>query len=128
MGLSCSARQAAYHASAFSRHDFEVAGRREGDRPGKDSIPAHYIGLPFHLICLTGAVQLSKESRLSQPCRDTPKRTTGEELDRLYQIHCKGAFFLTQKLLPLINDGGRIVNVSSGLTRITMPGSVPTLR
>jgi NAD(P)-dependent dehydrogenase (short-subunit alcohol dehydrogenase family) len=32
-------------------------------------------------------------------------------------------FFLTQKLLPLINDGGRIVNMSSGLTRFTMPGS-----
>ena len=34
-------------------------------------------------------------------------------------------FFLTQKLLPLINDGGRIVNLSSGLTRIIMPGSAP---
>jgi NAD(P)-dependent dehydrogenase (short-subunit alcohol dehydrogenase family) len=32
-------------------------------------------------------------------------------------------FFLTQKLLPLINDGGRIVNISSGLTRVTYPGS-----
>jgi NAD(P)-dependent dehydrogenase (short-subunit alcohol dehydrogenase family) len=32
-------------------------------------------------------------------------------------------FFLTQKLLPLINEGGRIVNTSSGLTRITVPGS-----
>jgi NAD(P)-dependent dehydrogenase (short-subunit alcohol dehydrogenase family) len=34
-------------------------------------------------------------------------------------------FFLTQKLLPLINDGGRIVMISSGLTRITIPGSAP---
>ncbi|MEJ0041953.1 MAG: SDR family oxidoreductase [Rhizomicrobium sp.] len=34
-------------------------------------------------------------------------------------------FFLTQKLLPLINDGGRIVNLSSGLTRIIVPGSAP---
>jgi NAD(P)-dependent dehydrogenase (short-subunit alcohol dehydrogenase family) len=33
-------------------------------------------------------------------------------------------FLLTQKLLPLINDGGRIVNIASGLTRITIPGSV----
>lgn len=32
-------------------------------------------------------------------------------------------FFLTQKLLPLLNDGGRIVNVSSGLTRVSFPGS-----
>jgi NAD(P)-dependent dehydrogenase (short-subunit alcohol dehydrogenase family) len=37
-------------------------------------------------------------------------------------VHLKGPFFLTQALLPLINDGGRIVNVSSGLTRFTLPG------
>jgi NAD(P)-dependent dehydrogenase (short-subunit alcohol dehydrogenase family) len=49
--------------------------------------------------------------------------TTEQELDSLYQVHFKGVFFLTQKLLPLINDGGRIVNISSGLTRITIPGS-----
>ena len=50
-------------------------------------------------------------------------KTTEEELDSLYNVHFKGVFFLTQKLLPLINDGGRIVNVSSGLTRMTFPGS-----
>lgn len=49
--------------------------------------------------------------------------TTEQEFDGLFQVHFKGVFFLTQKLLPLINDGGRIVNVSSGLTRITIPGS-----
>src|SRR5262249_8421879 len=50
-------------------------------------------------------------------------QTTEEELDQLYNVHFKGVFFLTQKLLPLLNDGGRIVNISSGLTRITVPGS-----
>jgi NAD(P)-dependent dehydrogenase (short-subunit alcohol dehydrogenase family) len=40
-----------------------------------------------------------------------------EELDAVYNVHFKGVFFLTQKLLPLINDGGRIVNISSGLAR-----------
>jgi|SRR5580700_3991290 NAD(P)-dependent dehydrogenase (short-subunit alcohol dehydrogenase family) len=50
-------------------------------------------------------------------------KVTEEELDSLYQVHFKGVFFLTQKLLPLINDGGRIINLSSGLTRIIMPGS-----
>ena len=50
-------------------------------------------------------------------------KTTEQELDSLYNVHFKGVFFLTQKLLPLINDGGRIVTVSSGLTRIAMPGS-----
>ncbi|SAI70283.1 short chain dehydrogenase [Bordetella ansorpii] len=42
--------------------------------------------------------------------------------DSLYQVHFKGVFFLTQKLLPLIADGGRIVNLSSGLARFAMPG------
>jgi NAD(P)-dependent dehydrogenase (short-subunit alcohol dehydrogenase family) len=50
-------------------------------------------------------------------------QTTEEELNQLYNVHFKGVFFLTQKLLPLLNDGGRIVNISSGLTRITVPES-----
>ena len=49
-------------------------------------------------------------------------QTTEEEMDRIYNIHFKGVFFLTQKLLPLINDGGRIVNISSGLARFALPG------
>jgi NAD(P)-dependent dehydrogenase (short-subunit alcohol dehydrogenase family) len=54
---------------------------------------------------------------------NTLDRTTERDFDDLYNIHLKGVFFLTQKLLPLINDGGRIVNLSTGLTRITTPGS-----
>jgi NAD(P)-dependent dehydrogenase (short-subunit alcohol dehydrogenase family) len=46
-----------------------------------------------------------------------------EDFDRLMNIHFKGVFFLTQKLLPLIVDGGRILNVSSGLARFSLPGS-----
>src|SRR5438132_12648386 len=49
--------------------------------------------------------------------------TTEDELDALYRVNFKGVFFLTQKLLPLLKDGGRIVNVSSGLARIIIPGS-----
>jgi NAD(P)-dependent dehydrogenase (short-subunit alcohol dehydrogenase family) len=48
--------------------------------------------------------------------------TTEAEFDRLLNINFKGVFFLTQKLLPLLKDGGRIVNLSSFLTRITYPG------
>jgi NAD(P)-dependent dehydrogenase (short-subunit alcohol dehydrogenase family) len=44
------------------------------------------------------------------------------DFDRLVNIHLKGVFFLTQRLLPLIADGGRIVNFSSGLTRFSLPG------
>jgi NAD(P)-dependent dehydrogenase (short-subunit alcohol dehydrogenase family) len=50
--------------------------------------------------------------------------TTEEMFDRLMNIHLKGVFFLTQQLLPLIADGGRIVNLSSGLARFTAPGFV----
>jgi NAD(P)-dependent dehydrogenase (short-subunit alcohol dehydrogenase family) len=48
--------------------------------------------------------------------------TTEEQFDTLVNIHLKGVFFLTQKLLPLIADGGRIVNISSGLARFALPG------
>jgi NAD(P)-dependent dehydrogenase (short-subunit alcohol dehydrogenase family) len=48
--------------------------------------------------------------------------TTEEQFDTLVNIHFKGVFFLTQKALPLINDGGRIINLSSGLARFSMPG------
>ena len=48
--------------------------------------------------------------------------TTEEQFDQMVNIHLKGVFFLTQKLLPLIVDGGRIVNISSGLTRFALPG------
>ncbi len=51
------------------------------------------------------------------------EETTEEELDGIYNVHFKGVFFLTQKLLPLLKDGGRIVNISTGLTRFANPGS-----
>ena len=48
--------------------------------------------------------------------------TTEAQFDALVNVHFKGVFFLTQTLLPLIADGGRILNVSSGLARFTLPG------
>jgi len=48
---------------------------------------------------------------------------TEADFDRLTNIHFKGVFFLTQKLLPMINDGGKIVNLSSGLARFAYPGA-----
>ncbi|WP_395023303.1 SDR family NAD(P)-dependent oxidoreductase [Dongia sp.] len=47
---------------------------------------------------------------------------TEAQFDGLVNVHFKGVYFLTQTLLPLIADGGRIVNLSSGLTRVTFPG------
>ena len=49
--------------------------------------------------------------------------TTEEEFDVLASVHLKGVFFLTQALLPLIADAGRIINMSSGLARFSMPGT-----
>lgn len=49
--------------------------------------------------------------------------TTEDQLDDMIDIHFKGVFFLTQKLLPFINDGGGIINISSGLARFALPGS-----
>ncbi|MDT3401651.1 SDR family NAD(P)-dependent oxidoreductase [Mucilaginibacter terrae] len=48
--------------------------------------------------------------------------TTEEQFDMLVNIHFKGAFFLTQKVLPVMNDGGGIVNISTGLARFSTPG------
>jgi NAD(P)-dependent dehydrogenase (short-subunit alcohol dehydrogenase family) len=49
--------------------------------------------------------------------------TTEAQFDELMNLHYKGVFFLTQKMLPLLRDGGGIVNLSSGLTRFAYPGS-----
>ncbi|UVJ42982.1 SDR family oxidoreductase [Pseudomonas sp. LS1212] len=48
--------------------------------------------------------------------------TTEDQFDQLVNIQLKGPFFLTQHLLPLINDNGRIINISTGLTRFVLPG------
>jgi len=50
-------------------------------------------------------------------------KVSEEDFDAVVNVHFKGVYFLTQKLLPLINDGGRIVNISSGLARVSLPGS-----
>ncbi len=48
--------------------------------------------------------------------------TTEAQFDALFNVHVKGVYFLTQALLPVLADGGRIVNLSSGLTRMSFPG------
>ncbi|HPI11990.1 MAG TPA: SDR family oxidoreductase [Catalimonadaceae bacterium] len=42
--------------------------------------------------------------------------------DSFLNVHFKGVYFLTQKCLPLLNDGGRIINISTGTTRFSNPG------
>jgi NAD(P)-dependent dehydrogenase (short-subunit alcohol dehydrogenase family) len=52
----------------------------------------------------------------------TIDQTSEEVFDHLINVHFKGVYFLTQKAIPLINDNGRVVNISSGLARFTLPG------
>lgn len=49
--------------------------------------------------------------------------TTEADFDEMMEVHLKGVYFLTQKALPYLRDGGRIINISSGLARFTFPGS-----
>lgn len=55
---------------------------------------------------------------INESCADT----TEAQFDELMNTHLKGPFFLTQMILPYLNDGGQILNLSSGLTRFTLPG------
>jgi NAD(P)-dependent dehydrogenase (short-subunit alcohol dehydrogenase family) len=53
----------------------------------------------------------------------SPVTSTSEELfDSLFNAHLKGTYFLTQKALPILADGGRIINFSTGLARFAVPG------
>jgi NAD(P)-dependent dehydrogenase (short-subunit alcohol dehydrogenase family) len=51
------------------------------------------------------------------------EETSEAQFDEMVNVHFKGPFFLTQRLLPLLVDGGRILNISSGLARFSLPGS-----
>jgi NAD(P)-dependent dehydrogenase (short-subunit alcohol dehydrogenase family) len=53
------------------------------------------------------------------------EEVTEAEFDGLFSVHLKGPFFLTQTLLPLIADGGQIINLTSATTRVTTPGVAP---
>ncbi|MHC1481323.1 SDR family NAD(P)-dependent oxidoreductase [Frateuria aurantia] len=90
----------------------------------------HSDAFPAFVTRFKGALQ-----HLGQDCFDVLVNNAGishhasiadaaaADLDALYQVHFKGVFLLTQVLLPLIRDAGHIVNISSGLTRVTFPGS-----
>ena len=49
-------------------------------------------------------------------------QVTEEIFDRFLNVHFKGVYFLTQKALPMMADGGRVINISTGTTRFCVPG------
>jgi NAD(P)-dependent dehydrogenase (short-subunit alcohol dehydrogenase family) len=55
--------------------------------------------------------------------RSLIKDTTEEIFDQLVNVNFKGVFFLTRKLLPLVADGGHVINISSALSRVSFAGS-----
>ncbi|MFT3910453.1 MAG: SDR family oxidoreductase [Ferruginibacter sp.] len=80
--------------------------------------------LTNYLVTETGATHFDYLINNAGTALYAPVTTvTEEQMDDIYNVHYKGVFFLTQKALPFINDGGGIINISSGLTRITAPGS-----
>lgn len=88
------------------------------------SFDAFFTEVGDHLKEKTGAANFdflinNAGTALSAPFAETTER----QLDEIFNVHYKGVFFLTQKALPLLNDGGRVINISSGLARFSFPGS-----
>ena len=83
-----------------------------------------FVGTVKHALSKLGAARFDfLVNNAGNNHRNMPfEKATVEELDSIYNVHFKGVFFLTQKLLPLINDGGRIINISTARTRIASPG------
>lgn len=134
-------------ALSIARHGGDVIVTWQSRSDEAEAVVAEIKALGRHAVALqldTGNVSGFSQfaERLGQALRDTWQRdsfdhlinnaghgdyaliadTTEAQFDRLVDVHFKGVLFLTQALLPLIADGGRIVNLSSGLTRVSFPG------
>lgn len=94
------------------------------DTKDTKSFDAFVKEVTTHLVENTGSTNIDYLINNAGTALYSPiTEVTEEQLDDMVDIHFKGVFFLTQKLLPFINDGGGIVNVSSGLARFATPGS-----
>ncbi|MDR9751825.1 SDR family oxidoreductase [Pseudomonas sp. SZMC_28357] len=134
-------------ALSIARHGGDVIVTYQSRSADADAVVAEITALGRQAVALqldTGNVRGFADfaERLRQALRDTWQRehfdhlinnaghgdyaliaeTSEAQFDSLVNVHFKGVFFLTQTLLPLIADGGRVVNLSSGLTRVSFPG------
>ena len=134
-------------ALSIARHGGDVVVTYHSRREEADAVVAEIEGLGHRAVALqldTGHVAGFADfaDRLRHALKDVWQRdrldhlvnnaghgdyapiaqTTEAGFDTLVNVHFKGVLFLTQTLLPLIEDGGRIVNLSSGLTRMSHPG------
>jgi NAD(P)-dependent dehydrogenase (short-subunit alcohol dehydrogenase family) len=113
--------------AAAVQREIEAAGARAGALPldvgDSASFPAFAAALRTLLPERFGTDRLAALVNNAGIGVHAPFATTTEaQFDELMRVHLKGPFFLTQALLPLIQDGGRIVNLSSGLARFALPG------
>ncbi|MET9592101.1 SDR family oxidoreductase [Streptomyces sp. NPDC006516] len=86
-----------------------------------------FLGLEQGLKDRTGETGLDivvNNAGVTTPAGVVPEDVTPEEFDRLFSVNTKAPFFIVQRALPLLREGGRIVNVSSGLTRFASPDQV----
>ncbi len=120
-----------YNANEAAAHEVVEAAGRAGatasalrlDTGDTGAFPA-FAGEVARVLGERGAARLDYLVNNAGTSHHAPiTAVTEEDFDALYRVHVKGPFFLTQRLLPLLADGGRIVNISSGLTRFTFPGS-----
>jgi NAD(P)-dependent dehydrogenase (short-subunit alcohol dehydrogenase family) len=77
-------------------------------------------GLQEHTGSTTLDILVNNAAEIS-PNGIAPEDVTPEQFDRFFAVNTKAPFFLVQRALPLLPEGGRIINISSGMTRIAMP-------
>ncbi|ADJ64053.1 SDR family oxidoreductase [Herbaspirillum seropedicae] len=78
----------------------------------REALKTHWQAEHFHYLVNNGGMGMHASI----------EETSEAVFDALFKVHLKGPFFLTQALLPLLAQGGRIINISSGLARFSLPG------
>ena len=113
----------------------EVVGRIEGNGGVSFAVQAD-MGSVADITKLCNILKEELACRFGEPyfdilvnnagiaTRATLEETSEEQFDRLFSVNAKGPFFLVQRALPLLRDNGRIINLSSIVTRLATP-SVP---
>lgn len=134
-------------ALSIARHGGDVIVTYRGNQASADSVVAEIMALGRKAVALqldtsqvatfTGFVAALRGALQEKWGRDSFdhlvnnaghgemadfESTSEAQFDTLFSVHVKGVFFLTQALLPSLADGGRVINLSSGLTRISFPG------
>ena len=114
-------RQVRPHARFRNLRQAKPRQARRGVGPGSESILVQGVRRTLETTFQAKAFdQLVNNAGFAQ--RTLLQDTTEAQFDQLNAVHFKGPFFLTQKLVPLMNDGGQIINISIGLTRFSHPG------